>query len=532
MEPGTSQPHQVRPHIVFVVLDTQRRDRLGCYGYGRGTSPNLDAFAQGATVFEQAISPAQWTIPAHASFFSGEFPSTHMTVHGSDAIDPRFQTLAERLRSAGYRATGFCNNPLVGVLDNGFRRGFESFYNYGGAIPAVPTDTSDEHPGLLSQMRTGYQRWLYRFSERVQNLFTRPNRIFRLAMSPLLVPLWTRYARFKGDTAASIRDVVRFVKTEMGTPGAEPHFLFVNLMQTHLPFTPPQRYVDTFAPIFNEDRSAAAFMRAYNKQAMRWMFPLNEPLPGLHFQVMSDMYDAEVAYQDHLLAGLLDVLNRQEHLAGTMVIFVSDHGEMLGEHQLMGHGLGIYQELAHVPLMIRVPGQAQGRRVAYPVSTAQLFHTVLDAASVEVTDDGRLFGGDVERLSLTRVPDRPEATNPLVFAEAYPPDTVLAMMETHEPDLMEAFHVRSTVRAIYKDRYKLIHAEGAYEELYALDADPWEQQGLNGEFNAGRISELVDELESFVVQAKSRRPRQMATTKVDTMDESVLTRLRGLGYMD
>ena len=532
MEPTTSPTRQVKPHIVFVVLDTQRRDRLGCYGYARGTSPNLDAFAQGATVFEQAISPAQWTIPAHASFFSGEFPSTHMIVHGSDAIDPHFQTLAERLRVAGYRVTGFCNNPLVGVLDNGFRRGFEAFYNYGGAIPAVPTNTSEEHPGVLSKLRTSYQRWLYRVSERVQNVFTRPNRIFRLAMNPLLVPLWTRYARFKGDTAASIKDIVRFVDTEMGAHGKQPHFLFINLMQTHLPFTPPQRYVDTFAPIFNEDPSAAAFMRAYNRQAMRWMFPLGEALPDHHFQVMSDMYDAEVAYQDHLLAGLLDALNQQEHLEGTMVIFVSDHGEMLGEHQLMGHGLGIYQELAHVPLLIRYPGQEQGRRVTCPVSTTRLFHTVLDAAGVDVADDGRLVAGDVERLSLARVPDSEEAADPLVFAEAYPPDTVLSMMETHEPDLIETFHVRSTVRAVYRGRYKLIHAEGAYEDLFALDADPWEQQSLNGETNVGRISELIDELEAFVEQAKSRQPQQLARAQAAPLDESVMARLRGLGYLD
>jgi uncharacterized sulfatase len=126
---------KIQPNIVFIVLDTQRRDRLGCYGYRRQTSPNLDAFAREATLFEQAISPAQWTIPAHASFFSGEFPSTHMTIHGSDGLDPRYETLAEQLRADGYRAVGFCNNPLVGVLDNGFRRGFDAFHNYGGRYP-------------------------------------------------------------------------------------------------------------------------------------------------------------------------------------------------------------------------------------------------------------------------------------------------------------------------------------------------------------------------------------------------------------
>ena len=132
--PATEQ----RPNIIFIVLDTHRLDRLGCYGYPRGVSPNLDAFAQTATIFDSAISPAQWTIPTHASLFSGEPASVHMTVQSGDILDARFQTLAQRLRASGYRTIGFCNNPLVGVINNGLRRGFETFYNYGGAIPSVP----------------------------------------------------------------------------------------------------------------------------------------------------------------------------------------------------------------------------------------------------------------------------------------------------------------------------------------------------------------------------------------------------------
>ena len=105
------------PDIVFIVLDTHRLDRLGCYGYKRNTSPNIDAFAQEARVFDSAISPAQWTIPVHASWFSGETPSTHMTVQSGDILDTRYRTLAERMRDRGYRTVGFCNNPLVGVVN-------------------------------------------------------------------------------------------------------------------------------------------------------------------------------------------------------------------------------------------------------------------------------------------------------------------------------------------------------------------------------------------------------------------------------
>jgi uncharacterized sulfatase len=127
-----------RPDIVFVVLDTHRADRMGCYGYDRGTSPHLDAFAGRATLFENAVALAQWTIPSQASMFSGEPPSTHMALQAGDVLSASFKSLAQRLREQGYRTIGFCNNPLVGVLENGLRRGFDAFYNYGGAIPSLP----------------------------------------------------------------------------------------------------------------------------------------------------------------------------------------------------------------------------------------------------------------------------------------------------------------------------------------------------------------------------------------------------------
>ena len=144
-----------KPNIVLIVLDTHRADRLGCYGYGRNTSPNLDAFAAKSTLFEKAISPAQWTIPSHASMFSGVYPAIHRAIQASDALDPQFRTLAEYLQSDGYQTVGFCNNPLVGVLNNGFRRGFQQFFNYGGTIPSTPVHNGRNPQSLIT--KTGFK---------------------------------------------------------------------------------------------------------------------------------------------------------------------------------------------------------------------------------------------------------------------------------------------------------------------------------------------------------------------------------------
>ena len=139
-----------KPDVLLVVLDTLRADRLSCYGYPRNTSSFLDEFAAESVLYERAISPAQWTIPSHASIFTGEYPTTHMTTQIYDKHSDRQPTLAEVLGGAGYHTVGFCNNPLLGVVENGLDRGFEEMYNYGGAIPIRPT-IGDSRPRVVSR---------------------------------------------------------------------------------------------------------------------------------------------------------------------------------------------------------------------------------------------------------------------------------------------------------------------------------------------------------------------------------------------
>ena len=127
-----------RPDILLLVLDTQRVDRLSAYDYEFDTSPNLDALAADATLFRHGVSPAQWTIPSHASMFTGQYPAVHRTQQSYSKVPQGLPTLAELLQEDGYHTAAFCNNPLVGVVDNGLRRGFFSFLNYSGLLTNRP----------------------------------------------------------------------------------------------------------------------------------------------------------------------------------------------------------------------------------------------------------------------------------------------------------------------------------------------------------------------------------------------------------
>ena len=124
-----------QPDIIFIVLDTQRADRLSCYGCTSETSPYLDSFVSKATQFMNAVAPAQWTVPTHASMFTGLYTSQHTMSQMHSVLPSTIPTLAERLKQTGYYTAGFSHNPLIGKMKNGLQRGFDSFinYNYAGS---------------------------------------------------------------------------------------------------------------------------------------------------------------------------------------------------------------------------------------------------------------------------------------------------------------------------------------------------------------------------------------------------------------
>jgi len=518
------------PNIFFIVLDTHRADRLGCYGHPRGTSPNLDAFAENATVFENAISPGQWTIPAHASMFTGEFPTTHGTVQSKASLDPRFLTLAERLKTLGYQTVGFCNNPLVGVLNNGLKRGFDLFYNYGGAVPTVPEKKKKGLAALFDKIWSRYTQLLRKISYPVQNLIAQSDRVFNFILNPLLVPLWSKYAHFKGDAPTSIRDLVEFLQERKEE---QPLFLFLNVMETHLPYDLPDKYIEKFAPIIKQNPQARAFMNRFNTQALHWLLPMKRPFTPLEYETLSSMYDAEVAYQDDALGSLLTLLDTPYHHENTLIIIVGDHGEMLGEHQIMGHGLGVYQELIRVPLILRYPGQRAGGRVTPAVSTTHLFHTVMDAVHVEAVETVYAPEMDVRSCSLLPLAKQTGAAPVNVFSEAFPPDHVIHIMKKRTPDLLKDFPSEAIHWAVYRQGFKLIEIENEQSELFYLPDDPREETPIPDPARAGM---LRHELGSFLEHTAARRPvvlnADQLASGINLDDEQLRQRLRGLGYIE
>ena len=515
--------------ILLLVLDTQRVDRLSCYGYPKPTSPNLDAFAQESTRFSRAISPAQWTIPSHASLFTGLYPSAHGVLQSYQVLLPNIPTLAERLQAGGYFTAGFCNNPLVGIINNGLRRGFYSFLNYSGWLTERPNQAG-VRSGWIGRYRQFFKRNLANALRWFQDSFARSEWLLSLSLTPLMVPVWQTALSFKGNTARSLQDVVQLLNQRQGVAEGQGIFAFVNLMGVHMPYHPPRRFVEQFAPDVLADASSQLYLRQFNSDVYGWLAPLAGELNDRQKQILDGMYDAEVAHQDELLGQFFDQLRENDRLDQTLIIICSDHGEHLGEKQFMGHSLTVYNELVQVPLLIRDPRQIfpQNKVEDTIVSTRCLFHSILNAAQLASESEQALA------IENTIKESHPQP----IFSEAVPPQNVVNLLKKRQPDLIRDRACDRPRRAVWAGNHKLIMqgddlAQGRALELYDVLNDPLENLNL-----CDILPENVEVLQECLIafetqqQSTANLTEKRETRAIGFDDPEVQNRLRDLGYLE
>ncbi len=536
-----------RPNILLVILDTLRRDRLSHYGADRPTSPRFDEFASDSVTFTRAVAPAQWTVPSHTSMFTGLYPSEHGVTQSNSVLSGMQPTLAELLRGGGYHTVAFCNNPLVGVLNHGLTRGYDRFYNYASAIPDRPYD---------HELNPLYHEFTRRFrptARKIGNWFAHSDTAFRVALHPMFVPLWAKWINFKGNTAVSIDDLIRYWKDH--TAGTIPHrtgddrplFAFLNLMGAHTPYQPPLDFLNKIAPEVKNDKRAFAFMRHFNADGAAWAAPPEKPLEPWQINTLNAFYDAEIAYQDHQLGRLLEFLHASGELENTVVIIAADHGEMHGEHDYFGHGFSVHQELVHVPLVIRTP-DTPPKQIDTNVSTRRLFHTILDFAGVDPLLPPDDPNARVRDLSLAGVLHGDyDGEGNTAFSEAVPPMLFVHVLEHRSPAVIERLRLRDVRRTIYDGDLKLMTVGDGddlhVEALYNVADDPAEANPLPAEENSlpkssplamqddlARVKALKKKLAAFAGAAVLNDAEESTAREVD--DAAVMAQLRALGYMD
>ena len=269
------------------------------------------------------------------------------------------------------------------------------------------------------------------------------------------------------------------------------------------------------------------YLRQFNSDVFGWMAPLADRIDEQSKAVLDGMYDAEIAYQDELVGDFIEQLRSSGRLDRTLLIVCADHGEHLGEKQLMGHSISLYNTLVHVPLIIRDPDNnfPRGTTVDQVVSTRRIFHSTLTAASAATPSEQTLT------LAQTHDPE-PEG----IFALGVTPQNLLNVMQRRRPELIENHHCDQPRRAFWLGRYKLIQTGDDQVELYDVVHDPEEMVDLQA-----ILPEEVERLQTYLqgfshgfsADVSVTQTGEGAQDSASTFnDPQVYRRLHDLGYLE
>jgi len=429
-----------RPNVILITLDTTRADHLSCYGYSRNTSPNLDKFAGENLLFTYAYSTSTWTLPGHASIFTGMYVSRHgARLHeegrirfGSNRICPlqgSAVTLAEILQERGYTTLGVTAGPMLNKVF-GLHQGFH-FYDDLAAI---------------------------RRADEVNEVVFRHLSVIK-----------------------------------------SPFFLFINYFDPHRSYAPPPPF-DTLFSTPGKSKPALSEVAIVDQVLLH-----NRPLTAEEQEHFSSQYDGEIAYMDKHLGLFLDKIKALDFYGSSYIIITADHGECLGEHNLVGHDLSLHQPVLRVPLVVKYP------RFAGPGAVDQRMVEIVDILLALLFDLGIEPPQEVQGVPFF-------GRKLMSFAEG-----------CRNSDHVRAFGGRfdRSLQASIRDGKKLILSSSGDYEFYDLVSDPLENTNLIGSDrrSAEKLKRMMSQFHSSFEHAGA------AGSHIEAPEE-IGKKLKALGYIN
>lgn len=443
------------PNVVLVTIDTLRASSLGTYGYERPTSPFLDSLAAEGAVLD-ATASASWTKPTTATLLTGLHPRRHGALeHGSPLSTPDgMLTLAETFQEAGYVTASFVTNPNIKAAFK-FDRGFDEYF-----------DKLVEDTVTLASIRNSiFGKWLMNFSRHQFN--------------------W----KYEND----VNKVNEHVFPWLAKNKDNRFFLYLHYIDPHSPYSPPDEYYQ----MFKRDAGLATFND-------------RKRIVGL------DLYDGEIRYTDDGMKDLVDEMKELGIWENTIFVLTADHGEEWFEHEVLGHGFSLYQEVVGVPLIFHGPGVPKGSRPESPVQILDMPATVLDLAN---TGHTQLGDGSTFRQLFTQG----EMEDRSLFM-----DSQFGM----EHDESESF----VFKGLRWGQYKLVNTESnAYFPdsptfaLYDLEKDPNEMVNLIEDPRYEAIRN--DMIDRHLAQKEFIKEHGIGDTGEMELDAETIAELQALGYM-
>ncbi|MBN1224477.1 MAG: sulfatase [Candidatus Aminicenantes bacterium] len=306
------RPKGNKPNIILISLDTLRADHIGCYGYHRRTSPNMDELAKESVLFQKTYAHSPWTLPSHVSMLYSLNSASHQVYYSTQKIDPSLPSLASLLKSQGYITQAFTGGGFVDSVF-GFAKGFD---------------------------------WYEDVPER----------------SP------------KNEAEMLLATTASWVKENQ----EKPFFLFLHTFQIHGPYDSPAPWNKAF---LSDDAKwekigLMNFLESHGK---------DYPFTQAEIENIVSLYDGEILYTDEMLINpLVSLMKDLGIYDNSLIIITSDHGEEFNDHGGWLHSQTVYEEMLHVPLMIKFPNSRfKGESVKTRCRLIDIMPTILEIASAD-----------------------------------------------------------------------------------------------------------------------------------------------------
>jgi arylsulfatase A-like enzyme len=472
-----------RPNVVLIVLDTVRADHLSVYGYSRPTTPGLERLASEGVLFEQALAPAPWTLPSHATLFTGLYPAQHHAGRLHPRLDTHLTTLPEIFHEQGYQTVGFSNNTWVSRATN-FHLGFDDFEDFRG----------------------------------IWRVWRSVSRLTAVQIYHVFKPGQLHGDR-SGGAGVTNQAIRRWFNAHHDPD--RPFFLFINYLDAHFPYHAPDPYWRKFVEPAHLAEATKLLDAKVQDEADFTPPPIN--WDATRWGALADLYDGEIVYLDAMLTELFDDLRQRGLWENTLVVVTSDHGEHLGEHNLFLHRFSVYEPTLRVPLIMRLPGRLPaGKRVSDWVGLHDVFPTILKLVNVPPPAEvhAELPGRSLVGSPVAVPPGR------ALLGDYEVPDNLLPRYR-RKATVTDEHYFHRGLRSLHEGKWKLIAGTDGRNELYDLEQDPQEKNDL-----VTQLPEQAAAMESRLKAVLDDMPQVGEAEETGELDAETKDQLRALGYIE
>jgi len=442
-------------------------------GYERQTTPYLERMLENDdfAVYPRCFSPAIWTTPSHISLFTGLYPNEH-DVGNHFCLPDNTYCLAEILKYLDYTTFGVTSNSLVSRLLN-FHRGFDEFYEMWHIFNSSDFFEIDQ---VLSRSKNNVKGELGRFL-----LLLRVSSSHRDYMFLLKKFIDSTYKKINPITKKSAHATMRTINTAKKIINSQntqsPFFLFLNIMETHNQYNPPSK-ITAFKKISPKIRDEV--LKKYD-----WHHYALSPFSAETFEILNVLYDREVLFLDSVLWDFYSFLKNKKILNNTLLIITSDHGELVGEHGQFSHNFTLYNELLHVPLLIKFPKDfaMKGQKDTL-VQLHDIFSTIADmtGSPLPIPDSSHTLLSSTSRN--------------IAYSQLLSCDHTLQKYRWKSPSFVLQDFMQPHMSLITDHMMKIIKRADGNIELYDLNKDLYEAQELSNDLayaeQKGKLLQLIE----------------------------------------